>query len=236
MSVSIDTVYQRVLSILNKEQRGYVTPQEFNLFANQAQMDIFEQYFYDLSQFNRLPTDGNVNADIPALIEEKISLFEKTGTAAFNGTYHQLPSDLYRLNNVFLRSYISQDIYDITEIELVSPQYFLQLNKSDLTAPSSKWPIYIQSGKKIEIFPQSISQSANLYYIKKPAKVEWKYQIVFGEALYDSTYSVDFELHESEETELVIKILELAGVLVKDLSIYQIANSEEQEAIQQEKA
>ena len=45
MSVSVDTVYQRVLAILNKEQRGYVTPQEFNLFANQAQMDLFEQYF-----------------------------------------------------------------------------------------------------------------------------------------------------------------------------------------------
>ena len=51
MAVSIDTVYQRVLSILNKEQRGYVTPQEFNLFANQAQLDLFEQYFYDINQF-----------------------------------------------------------------------------------------------------------------------------------------------------------------------------------------
>ena len=55
MSVNIDTVYQRVLNIANKEQRGYITPQEFNLFANQAQMDIFEQYFYDLNQFSRIP-------------------------------------------------------------------------------------------------------------------------------------------------------------------------------------
>jgi len=45
MAVSIDTVYQRVLAIANKEQRGYVTPQEFNILANQAQMSIFEQYF-----------------------------------------------------------------------------------------------------------------------------------------------------------------------------------------------
>ena len=51
--VSIDTVYQRVLALANKEQRGYITPQEFNLFANQAQMEIFEQYFYDTKQFNR---------------------------------------------------------------------------------------------------------------------------------------------------------------------------------------
>ena len=44
--VSVDTVYQRVLALANKEQRGYITPQEFNLLANQAQMVIFDQYFF----------------------------------------------------------------------------------------------------------------------------------------------------------------------------------------------
>ena len=40
--VNIDTVYQQVLAISNKEQRGYITPQEFNLMANKAQLEIFE--------------------------------------------------------------------------------------------------------------------------------------------------------------------------------------------------
>ena len=40
MAVSIDKVYQKVLAFANKEQRGYITPQEFNLFADQAQMEI----------------------------------------------------------------------------------------------------------------------------------------------------------------------------------------------------
>ena len=53
--VNIDDVYQRVLALANKEQRGYITTQEFNLLANQAQMEIFEQYFYDIKQFNRIP-------------------------------------------------------------------------------------------------------------------------------------------------------------------------------------
>ena len=48
MSVNINTVYQAVLAVTNKEQRGYITPQEFNYLANQAQLDIFEQYFYDV--------------------------------------------------------------------------------------------------------------------------------------------------------------------------------------------
>ena len=73
-------------------------------------------------------------------------------------------------------------------------------------------------------------------YIKKPATVNWAYQIVFNEPLYDASNSVDFELHPADEADLVIKILELAGILIKDLNLYQVMNQEEQETIQQEKA
>ena len=48
MAISIDDVYQKVLSLANKEQRGYITPQEFNLFADKAQKEIFENYFHDM--------------------------------------------------------------------------------------------------------------------------------------------------------------------------------------------
>ena len=55
--ISIDTVYQRVLALANKEQRGYITPLEYNLLANQAQQLIFEQYFYDLDISKQITTD-----------------------------------------------------------------------------------------------------------------------------------------------------------------------------------
>ena len=71
--VNIDTVYQKVLAIANKEQRGYVTPQEFNLFADQAQMDIFEQYFYDINQFKKLPGNLTEYSDVVDMLEEKIA-------------------------------------------------------------------------------------------------------------------------------------------------------------------
>ena len=74
MAVNIDTVYQRVLAIANKEQRGFITPQEFNLYANQAQMDIFEQYFYDLNALNRLPSNDFTYSDQVDIIEEKIDI------------------------------------------------------------------------------------------------------------------------------------------------------------------
>ena len=31
MAINVDTVYKTVLSILNKEQRGYLTPDEISL-------------------------------------------------------------------------------------------------------------------------------------------------------------------------------------------------------------
>jgi hypothetical protein len=74
--ISIDTVYQKVLALANKEQRGYITPQEYNLFANHAQMEILEQYFYDLNQFKRRPGDSSEYADIITILQDKISQFE----------------------------------------------------------------------------------------------------------------------------------------------------------------
>ena len=50
----INSVRQTVLSILNKNNYGYVSPSDFNLFAKQAQLDIFEDYFYQYNyQINK---------------------------------------------------------------------------------------------------------------------------------------------------------------------------------------
>lgn len=53
MAVSVNTVYQTVLYIINKEQRGYITPAEFNSIAEQVQDEIFQSYFPDGNQQNR---------------------------------------------------------------------------------------------------------------------------------------------------------------------------------------
>jgi hypothetical protein len=43
----INEVRNTVLALLNKNNNGYLTPEEFNLLAKQAQLEIFEEYFYD---------------------------------------------------------------------------------------------------------------------------------------------------------------------------------------------
>ena len=93
MAINIDTVYQSVQSILNKENRGYITQQEFNLFANQAQLEIFEQYFFDLNQYSRLPKNDTEYSSLVKTINERISKFKYSATLTYTTSYFEMPSD-----------------------------------------------------------------------------------------------------------------------------------------------
>jgi hypothetical protein len=230
MAISVDTVYQRVLAILNKEQRGYLTPQEFNLFANQAQRDIFEQYFYDINQFSRMHGNDTEYSDMLNILNEKISIFEAEGTVTGGTT---LPTDLYRLGTIK----VSASGRRIVEAERVNKNEYIYLDKSPLTRPTDTRPIYIRDENGVKVYGDAqLTTGVTCNYIKVPTDVEWNYTMVLGVPQYNASTSTNFQLHESEEPELVEKILELSGLLLKDPGVYQIANQEELERIQQEKA
>lgn len=230
MSVNVNTVYQRVLAITNKEQRGYITPQEFNYLANQAQLDIFEQYFYDQNQFLRIPGNDTEYSDMLSILEEKISLFEKTNQTVTSGT--DLPSDLYRLGSV---------MFNNAEAESISQKDYIYIKQSPLAQPTNDFPIYIRDTNGIKVYGKTSAGAleqkttgVTCNYIKQPTEVSWASNAVTG--LYDAGNSVNFEVHESEETELVIKILALSGMILKDNSLYGIASGEDVKNTQQEKS
>ena len=213
MAISVDTVYQRVLAILNKEQRGYVTPEEFNLFANQAQLDLFEQYFYDINQFGRMHGNDTEYSDMLDNLNEKISEFEKTATLSYSAGYFLPPSDLYRVGTV---------VYSNKEVERVNKNEYLYIAQAPLAKPTDARPIYVKDNSGFKVYGNSAfdnTKTVSLNYIKKPAKVIWNYQTVAGNAQYKATGSQDFELHPSEETDLVIKNYIYSFLLVQPFSL-----------------
>ena len=234
MAISVDTVYQRVQSILNKESRGYLTPQEFNLFANQAQLEIFEQYFFDLNQFERLPKKDTEYSNLVKTINERISKFKTSATLTFTTPYFSMPSDMHKLGTVIYNS--------TTPVEEIDQKNLLEYTLSPLTSPSTTNPVYIQNIQttssvwSIVVYPSSIQSLITATYIRKPAEADWAYQTVVGNALYDSSNSTNFELHDSEEPNLVIKILLYAGLSIREGEIAQLADAKETKKIQQEKS
>ena len=124
--VNIDAVYQRVLALANKEQRGYITPQEFNLFANQAQMEILDQYFYDLNQtVTNVEPNSTQYSDMTTFIDEKLSVFKKTGTSSIGVGGGVIPpgNDLYRWGGIYKVREWSQYIIFAARVDWVgSPE------------------------------------------------------------------------------------------------------------------
>jgi hypothetical protein len=74
----INSVRNTVLSILNKNNYGYISPADFNLFAKQAQLELFEQYF---TEYNKIVTMENVRrsgsdyADLGQAVAEMMEFF-----------------------------------------------------------------------------------------------------------------------------------------------------------------
>ena len=234
MPISIDTVYQRVLAITNKEQRGYVTPLEFNLIANQAQLLIFEQYFYDLDKTKRGNVfsesyDDSSFSDMIELIKNKLSPFTSIEDVIGGTTF----PENYRTGKIFYNGYevkLSQ-ISDIRNI----------LDSTFHSSGLDKNPLYVESevnGQDIQVFDSGgiVSGGVTVEIIGQIDGVEWGYDVIAGRALYNASRSTDFTLHSSEETELVYKILELAGVIVGKAGLMQIGDQEDIKKIQQENA
>ena len=256
--ISVNTVYQTVLALANKEQRGYITPQEFNLYADHAQSNIFEQYFYDLNQFKRVPGNSTEYSDMLKNLEEKINIFNRYRRAAtlsnstfghsgiYSGTYGD---DIYRLGVVEIDYKGGENFVKAEQVNISEKAMY---ENNPLTKPTQRRPIFIQYqdfNGGIRVFPSpgedyqgatTSSSDAKLVvsYIRRPKKPIWTYIVVNDKPLYDASAAdhQDFELHPSDKIDLTIKILQLAGVTIKDPNLVQVASQEEIKNIQQEKS
>lgn len=232
----IDSVRSTVLSIISKDNRGYITPFEFNLFSKQAQLEIFEGMFYTYSNSvnkQNAHLHNNGYSDIPKQIEEAIDTFSTYDILNYNpitGKYN-VPDDAYSLNTV---------VYNGTvEIEKVPSNKIYNLLSSNLTSPTTSYPVYTQEGNPppamnsiITVYPDSIAQTGlvTAQYIRYPKDPKWTYySIVNGTPVFNPTQSdyQDFELPLSYETDLVIKILQYAGLSIRETEITSAAKAEE---------
>jgi len=239
MPINIDTVYQKVLAVANKEQKGYITPQEFNLFASQAQLDVFEQYFYDINTISKMHGNDTEYSDVLELTNEKLSLFKiRSNTLSFSGgsgpnqNVFILPSNLYSLGTIVYEGF--KEVEPINENELL--HYFA----SPLAEPTLARPVYTKIAAGVKVYPGSIQSNITCTYIRKPNPAKWAYVVVptssgSEKAMWDPTNSTNFELHETEETKIVQKILELAGIMTEEQNLYTSIDRENTQKQIQEK-
>lgn len=259
--VNINTVYQTVLQILNKEQRGYITPAEFNNLAQQVQLEIFESYFPDGNQLNRQNQNNTQNDtqyfNIFKNQEEKISpfiidLFLTYDTTRLGWSYNPQINlstggsqfEIYWIGEI-LSSYNSSNTASSSYgsnastsggsyiTQLVSKSEYNKIVRCKLTAPTEKYPLaYTDIGvlqpSYIPYFKISpLPSSVEINCVVKPLVPRWNFRPgTQGQYIFSPAASTDFQLSTTEQTNIIIRILKYAGVIINDPTIIDVASQE----------
>lgn len=240
--IGVNQVRNVVMELLNKNNFGYCSPFEFNTFSQLAQMEIFEDLFYQYTNWLNKENKRMSNteyANIPKNIREQIDVFATyTTTSNFtydlaNNLWSYSGSDLYRAGNLSLVNAQGKKI----DIEEVNKSEINKHINSNMIAPTFTYPIYEKIGESFRIYPQLTSgYSAELFFLRKPKNPNWTYINVNGNPVYNASASdlQNFELHPSNYVPLIMKILGYMGLNLREEQVIQVANNEEQKVAQKQ--
>ena len=221
----INSVRNTVMSIINKDNNGYITPEEFNSFAKQAQLEIFNQYFVDfknskLADFKGMESSGY--SDVTKQMDQTIDYFSKNVNLVYNSTTQTfaMPSNWFLLNALY---------YNQKEIEHADQLKVYKLLQSNLTAPNELYPAYVMQGDSLTVYPLTITSGVETYYVRFPYDPKWTYTVVNGSPLFNQSANdyQDFELTDSDFPKLVVKICEYAGTSIREQEV--VANAKQEE-------
>lgn len=240
MFASIVNVYNAVKDLANKDQRGFVTPTTFNRFAQQAQLNVYNNLFRELEEYKR-SSRQNINAGRDKSrrkqIEEDLSYFSSKKVLGKTGGLF-LKTDIDDLSRIIsistnggvLMGNMTRSVIDLCYDE----DKIERILSSDLSAPSEAHPVALISND-IEVFPSSINKILVRYY-KVPQSRDNNGTRSFGQPtlnttvdnLPDPTTSLHFELPEHYESELTLEIAKMIGLNLRDSDVTSFAMAEQQ--------
>jgi len=241
---SVREVYNALKDIANKDQRGFVTPSQFNAFAPIAQTNVFNNIFNKLGNaeaMRRRGIDPGRDKSLGKQVKEDLSLFSKTSGAITRtvGSHFAKPDDLSRIITVKTFGSILMDVSSSVTIPVEYDEEKLEyVLNSNLSKPTEDSPVAFLDDE-VMVFPDSIKKISVRYY-KQPEGLlattgartasmpKFGFTVTNNKEVYTASTSVDFELPEHYIPELVEEMARLIGVNLRDASIYNYAEGQKQ--------
>ena len=238
----VRVVYETLKDLVNKDQKGFVTPSIFNNLAGIAQLNIFNRLFDDVKDAHRnarAAFNPGRDKSLFKRLREDLAFFVKRETFLINtdGVFDK-PAALSRVISIRTGE-TTQDNGEIThtQVEIVYDEEKIErILRSNISSPSESFPVSLVS-RDIEVFPSSVSE-IDLKYYKFPQSVNMatgnysasspSIALIEGTSIVDPNNSFDFELPRHYESELVIEIGEMIGVNLRDQFVTNYAQGEQQ--------
>ena len=221
--MTIDELYRLVQFIANKEQRGYVTPSEFNLLAERAQLETYRELYKALQNPITISRGGVRQKADPEAVPYASEVMRGALRPLITTTALSESSDEWdypaALLNVIEINYYLGGGSTRTKVEIIDHEdasYFLN---SNLAAPSTTYPIALRSSGGVEIFPTSINSNVKAVYYAKPSAPVWDYTIVNGAPVYDASGSTQLTLGSTVHEDIAMRVLTYIGISLRDNTV-----------------
>jgi len=245
--MTIDEIYRLVQTFANKEQRGFITPSDFNLLAKQAELELVNKRLAILQEkstqkkaagfMEESLTPEMAEQDMaPFLISEKFNASLSTITSGYSEAEVSLGNNVLLIKEIFILPEESYGINSHIPLEIVKPEDINKVLRSSLVKPSMDFPIGLMSSStldgnlKIKVFPDDIKNVMIYYYHIPSSPPQWNYVTIAGKPVHDPSNSTQFKLPSRVHGEVVVKILEYLGVNLREAQLVQYAQGNEVQA------
>ena len=242
--MTIDEIYRLVQTFANKEQRGFISPTDFNLLAKQAELELYNKRLSIVKEKSPIKKAQGIYGETlsPELAKQDIlSFFERKVLQTSGNIQYQTFTSEESVNiecdyieSIFINPSGDHNISTNTPVDIVEPKDVNQILRSSLVKPSFDYPIALISksatGKGIIVFPEGSSNIIVYCYYYGTTSPKWSYVTISGKPVYNPAASNNFKISSRCHGELVVKILEYLGVSIREAEVVQYAQANELKA------
>jgi hypothetical protein len=216
--MTVDRIYILMQYAVNKNQQGYLSPEDFYTVINTAQNQYLDYLLgeYQKQQIGRpIPVvsfgqNQKLRTSISPLIYNIVlNPNAVTGIAAF-------PSDFELVDAMW-------SVYGVYNIRFAQQDSLNSYYRSSID-PIAENPIYLIQHEGFHFYPENIGQT-RMSYVRTPPSIVWGYVLDSnGEPVYNPAASQQPVWGDMDMMEIIVRALQLVGVNLQMANVMQYAN------------
>jgi hypothetical protein len=213
--MNVNDMYRICQFAVNKAQNGYLTPSEFNLTINQAQVSYQDYLLGEFQQYQYGRPQARINYSQNENIRQRLSPLITSATLTINGSGESAyPADYVQADTVITTAF--------NRVRFVQQDALYSYYNSQID-PIATNPIYLLEPTGFQFYPVTLG-SAILTYVKDAPEIVWAYTTVSGRPVYSSGTSVQPVWDNVDLLEIIARALKIIGVNLQDGQLQQYAN------------
>ena len=214
--MNVNDMYRICQFAINKAQNGYLTPAEFNLIINQAQISYQDYLLGEFQQYQYGRAQARINYSQNENIRQRLSPLITEATLTINGTSGKAP---------YPADYVQADTIltvGFKRVRFVQQDSLYSYYNSKID-PIEFNPIYLLEPTGFQFYPKTLA-TAFLTYVKDAPTIVWAYTTVSGRPVYDDGSSTQPVWDNVDLLEIIARALKLVGVSLQIGQVEQYAN------------